>query len=212
MANAPNLPKSGLKYSAIKRILDITLAAAAVALLFLPMLLIAVAIYVDDPGKVIFAQYRIGVKGKTFLLYKFRTMRRNAPQYVASGDLHHSERYITRLGHFLRKSSLAELPQLINVIRGDMSLVGPRPLIPQEELIHLLRQEYGVYTIRPGMTGLAQINGRDRLSADEKVSFDVAYMKNFGFMQDFSILLRTLSGVFRGEGVVEGPAISERLE
>jgi len=212
METAANLPYGASKYRTIKRISDILLASVAVVLLVIPMLLIAVAVYADDPGKVIFAQYRIGLHGKTFLLYKFRTMRQNAPRYVAAAELYAPEKYITRVGKFLRRASLDELPQLFNILLGDMSLIGPRPLIPQEQYIHTLREKYGVYQIRPGMTGLAQINGRDKLSADEKVRYDVAYLKDFGCRQDISIILATLPGVLSGDGIIEGPVASERRE
>lgn len=204
------LHKTGIQYAPVKRALDIAVAAVALVLLLLPMVLIGLAIYLDDPGSVIFAQYRIGRWGKRFLVYKFRTMRRNAPEYVATADFQNPEMYITRVGHFLRKTSLDELPQLLNVLLGDMSLVGPRPLIPQEQAVHQMREQFGVYSIRPGITGLAQINGRDMLSPDEKVAYDVAYLNHFGLWQDISIFMATLPGVFTGEGILEGPAIREK--
>lgn len=197
-------------YPAFKRLFDIIFAVAALVILFVPMLVIAFAVYIDDPGKVIFSQYRIGRYGKTFMLYKFRTMRQNAPSYVAAADLSAPENYITYVGKFLRRTSLDELPQLWNVLRGDMSLIGPRPLIQQERYIHSLREQHGVYMIRPGITGLAQINGRDRLSPDEKVRYDVTYLRDFGLIQDISIILSTIPGVIAGEGVIEGSAAKKQ--
>lgn len=198
------------KYDIVKRWLDIAVSAVALMFLFAPMLLIALAIYLDDPGPVIFSQYRVGRCGKSFLLYKFRTMYRNTPRYVASTDLLHPEACITRFGRFLRRTSLDELPQLFNVLRGDMSLVGPRPMIEQERYIHQLREERGVYAVRPGMTGLAQINGRDLLLPEEKVRYDAIYLEKFGFWQDVSIILGTLPGVVSGEGIIEGSIVREK--
>lgn len=195
------------KYDIVKRWLDIAVSAVALMFLFAPMLLIALAIYLDDPGPVIFPQYRVGRYGKSFLLYKFRTMYKNTPRYVASADLLHPEACITRFGRFLRRTSLDELPQLFNVLRGDMSLVGPRPVIEQERYIHQLREERGVYSVRPGLTGLAQINGRDLLLPEEKVCYDAIYLEKFGFWQDVSIILGTLPGVLSGEGIIEGSMV-----
>ena len=199
-------------YALVKRILDIVFAAVALVLLLVPMVLIGLAVYMDDPGKVIFAQYRIGRYGKAFVLYKFRTMRRDAPRYVAAAELLAPENYITNVGRFLRRTSLDELPQLINILLGDMSLVGPRPLIPQEKYIHRLREQNGVYRVRPGMTGLAQINGRDKLLPDEKVRYDVAYLNHFGCRQDISIIFATLPGVLSGDGILEGSVARDRRE
>lgn len=199
-------------YAIAKRIMDLVFAAVALALLLIPMLLIGLAVYIDDPGKVIFAQYRIGRFGKAFVLYKFRTMRQEAPQYVAAAELLAPENYITNVGRFLRRTSLDELPQLINILLGDMSLVGPRPLIPQEQYIHRLRERNGVYRVRPGMTGLAQVNGRDKLTPDEKVRYDVAYLNGFGFRQDISIILATLPGVLSGDGIIDGSVVREQRE
>lgn len=198
------------KYDIAKRFLDVTAAGVMLALLAVPMLLIALAIYVDDPGPVIFSQYRVGRYGKSFLLFKFRTMYRSTPRYVATAELPYPEACITRLGRFLRRTSLDELPQLFNVLRGDMSLVGPRPMIEQEHFIHRLREKHGIYALRPGMTGLAQINGRDMLLPEEKVRYDAIYLEKFGFRQDASIIFGTFPGVFSGEGVIEGAMVREK--
>lgn len=200
------------RYVAVKRVMDFVFAVVALILLLIPMLLIALAVYVDDPGKVIFTQYRIGRYGKPFLLYKFRSMRQDAPRYVAAAELDAPENYITPVGRFLRRTSLDELPQLFNVLLGDMSIIGPRPLIPQERYIHRLRQQYGAYAVRPGMTGLAQINGRDKLSPDEKVRYDVIYLKEFGYRQDVSIMFSTLPGVLTGDGIIEGSVAGKQRE
>lgn len=191
-------------YCKIKRLMDTFLAAVGLAVLAIPMLLVAAVVYVDDPGPVIFSQYRVGRQGKRFKLYKFRTMRLDTPKYLSTMEVNDPTKYITRAGAILRKLSLDELPQLINVVKGDMSLVGPRPLISDEYEIHAMRMRFGVYSIRPGVTGLAQINGRDLVSPADKVRWDVRYLQDFGFWLDMKILFGTIPKIFGGEGVVEG--------
>lgn len=191
-------------YCAVKRLLDLTFATVGFLLLLIPMLAIGLMVFIDDPGRVIFTQYRIGRNGKRFKFYKFRTMRRETPKYLATAEIENPDLYITRLGRFLRKSSLDELPQLLNVIKGDMSLIGPRPLISDEYEIHNMRMRFGVYQLRPGVTGLAQINGRDKVSPAQKVRWDVKYLENFSFLSDMKILLATVPKVFGGSNVVEG--------
>lgn len=188
----------------IKRMADILISLLAMVLLLMPMLVIAVAIYIDDPGAILFHQKRVGRGGKRFRFYKFRTMREGTPKYLSTMELEHPELYITRLGQFLRRYSLDELPQLFNVLRGDMSLVGPRPLISDEYEVHEMRMRFGVYNIRPGITGLAQVNGRDLCSPGQKVRWDVKYVENYSLLLDGKILLATLPKVFGAEGVVEG--------
>ena len=139
-------------------------------------------------------------------------MKLDTPHDTPTHLLENPEQYITKVGKFLRKTSLDELPQLINILLGDMSLVGPRPLIPQEKYIHRLREQNGVYRVRPGMTGLAQINGRDKLLPDEKVRYDVAYLNHFGCRQDISIIFATLPGVLSGDGILEGSVARDRRE
>ena len=195
-------PNNG--YEKVKRFFDIVLSFCGLAVLSIPMAIVALVIYIDDPGNVIFSQYRVGRYGKRFKLYKFRTMRLDTPKYLATKELADPKKYITRVGRFFRKTSLDELPQLVNVLKGDMSLVGPRPLISDEYEIHDMRMRFGVYNIRPGVTGLAQINGRDLVSPADKVHWDVRYLENFGPMLDLKILLATIPKIFGGEGVVEG--------
>ena len=195
---------SGNPYRWWKRFFDIVLSAVGLLVLLIPMALVAIAVYIDDPGKVIFAQYRVGLNGKRFRLYKFRTMKMNTPKYMSTMDLHDPDQYITRVGRILRKTSLDEIPQLLNVLKGDMSLIGPRPLISDEYEIHTMRSRFGVFSIRPGVTGLAQINGRDTVSPNEKVHWDVKYLEDFGLKMDLKILFSTVPKLFGGEGVVEG--------
>ena len=192
------------RYRAAKRLLDVVISLLTLAVLLLPMGIVALAIFVDDPGQVIFRQNRVGRNGKNFKIYKFRSMRKDTPKYLSTAEVGDPEKYITRLGRFLRRSSIDELPQLINVLKGDMSLVGPRPLIADEYEIHAMRLKYGVYAIRPGVTGLAQINGRDTVCPAEKVKWDVRYLQHFGFPMDAKILLLTFQKVLGRSGVVEG--------
>lgn len=203
---------SGKAYCIVKRVFDFMIAALGLTVLLVPLAMIALVIYIDDRGSVFFSQDRVGMNGKLFRLYKFRTMKKDTPKYMATSDVDDPDKYITRAGRLLRKLSLDEIPQLFNVLKGDMSLVGPRPLIPNERDIHIMRDRFGVYTTRPGVTGLAQINGRDLVLPAEKVRWDVRYMERFGLWTDIKILLATVPKIFGGEGVVEGYAPAEKAE
>lgn len=189
---------SGRRYCAVKRALDVVCALLGLTVLLLPLLLVALLIYVDDPGPVLFRQHRIGLNGRRFRIYKFRSMKMSAPKYLSAAEMEAQQQYLTCVGRVLRRLSIDELPQLINVLRGDMSLVGPRPLISDEQEVHQLRERFGVYGVRPGLTGLAQINGRDRVSAEEKVRWDVRYLESFGLWTDVKILLATVPEVLCG--------------
>ena len=188
------------RYCAVKRLLDVLFSIILLFFLILPMLLIAAGIAVGSRGGVIFRQVRVGRRGKRFICYKFRTMYVDAPHDCPTSCLRDAEHWITPIGRFLRRTSLDELPQLWNVLRGEMSLVGPRPLIPAELEIHEWRRRGGVDAVRPGMTGLAQINGRDRLTDPQKARFDVRYAHRIGFREDFSIVWRTFSRLLSGDG------------
>ena len=166
-------------------------------------LLISLIILIDAGCPVIFRQYRVGKDNKLFYIYKFRTMKKNT-RNAAKCELEESESCITASGRLLRKTSLDEMPQLFNVLRGDMSFVGPRPLIPEEKEIRALRKEYNVYSVRPGITGLAQVNGRDKLSIEEKALFDKEYIDKQSLWLDFKILLKTVSVVLKRENIAEG--------
>lgn len=192
---------SGRCYCKVKRALDVVISLTGLIFLLIPFLAISLLIYMDDPGKVLFSQKRVGLHGETFTMYKFRTMKMNAPKYVSTHELRDPKRYVTPIGNTLRKYSLDEIPQLINVLKGDMSLVGPRPLIWNERQIHEYRMRFGVYNIRPGITGLAQINGRDMVKPGEKIQWDVKYLENFGFLQDLRIFFATIPKVSSGKDV-----------
>ena len=195
---------SGKKYRFFKRGLDIVLTLLGLMVLLIPLLLVMLVIYVDDPGPVFFRQYRVGRGGKRFQIYKFRSMKMSTPKYLSTMEMDEPGKYITRVGKVLRRFSIDELPQLINVLVGDMSLVGPRPLISDEYELHEMRTRFGVYNVRPGVTGLAQINGRDTVPPAEKVHWDVRYLENFNLWMDLKILLATVPKIFGGAGVVEG--------
>lgn len=191
------------KYNAIKRILDICISLAAMIVLLIPMAIIMLLVYIDDPGKVIFSQERIGLHGQIFRIYKIRTMVASTPGNLSADEFRDADRYVTRMGALLRKASLDELPQLLNVLKGEMSIIGPRPLIAEESKIHELRTRYGVYQTRPGITGLAQINGRNNISTKNKVRWEVKYLENYGFITDFKILFNTVPKIICGVDVVK---------
>ena len=192
---------SASPYHRVKRILDVVIAGVATLILLIPMAILLLLVYIDDPGKVIFTQNRVGKDGKLFHIYKVRTMVAGTPQNLSAAEFRDAARYVSRMGAFLRKTSLDELPQLINVLKGDMSIIGPRPLIAEESRIHELRKRYGVYQTRPGITGLAQINGRNNISTTQKVWWEVKYLQNFSFKTDCKILFATVPKILRGADV-----------
>ena len=204
-----------LGYRAVKRAFDLTATAMAVIVLSPLFLILSVIVYLGDPGAVIYGQERIGKNGKPFKMWKFRSMYRNADQMIDQLSEEQKRQYhtefkidndprITPVGNFLRKTSLDELPQLFNVLAGDMSFIGPRPLIPEESHIRELRREYGVYSVRPGLTGWAQVNGRDCLSDEEKAEYDREYIERRSLLCDAKIFFRTIWVVLTGKDVVEG--------
>lgn len=191
-------------YSFIKRTFDVCVSAAALVMLSPVFLILSLIIKLDSQGPIIFSQNRVGKNGNPFKIYKFRTMKVTAPHEMATADLSDPYAYITGVGKILRKTSLDELPQLFNVFKGDMSLVGPRPLIKSESDVHKLRMREGVYDLRPGVTGWAQVNGRDCVPAEEKVYFDKQYVIKRSVTFDVLILFKTVAVVLLGHGYVEG--------
>ncbi len=191
-------------YSFLKRTFDACVSACALVVLSPLLLIVALIIKLDSKGPVIFSQNRVGKNGNLFKIYKFRTMKVTAPSEMATADLSDPYTHITRVGRILRKTSLDELPQLFNVFKGDMSLVGPRPLIKSESDVHKLRMREGVYDVRPGVTGWAQVNGRDCVPAEEKVYFDKQYVVKRSIAFDLLILFKTVAVVLFGQGYVEG--------
>lgn len=188
-------------YTVVKRLLDIFFSAVLLVLLAFPMLIIWLAVRISSPGKGIFRQIRVGKNGRLFVCYKFRTMYESAPPCRPSSLFRDAEKYITPVGRFLRRASLDELPQLLNVLKGDMSIVGPRPLVLAEREVHMQRRENGVYSLRPGITGLSQISGRDKVTDERKVELDTKYLYEFGFLQDVKIVGKTVGRVISGDGM-----------
>jgi len=184
----------------IKRFFDIVLCLLLLLILTPPMIVIAIVIRLTSPGRAIYWSKRVGLNNQIFLMPKFRSMRIDTPQ-IATHLLSDPKEFLTPIGSFLRKSSLDELPQLFSVLKGDMSFVGPRPaLFNQEDLIEL-RTQKNVHTLRPGITGWAQVNGRDELPIPKKVEFDAFYLNHQSISLDAQILLKTFVKVTRADGV-----------
>ena len=185
----------------MKRGLDFAGALIGLVVLAIPMVLIAALIKIMSPREeVLFRQERVGEEEKLFTLTKFRSMSSTAPKYMASALFTDREKYITKFGRILRSTSLDELPQLLQVLTGKMSLIGPRPLIPQEETVHELRRVAGVYQLRPGITGWAQVNGRDLVTDGDKAAYDREYLENVSFALDWKIFWMTVQQVLLRKG------------
>jgi len=187
-------------YDMAKRTTDIAVSAAALVILGAPMLFVAALVRATSPGPAIHWSKRVGRHNAQFLMPKFRTMRVDTPQ-VATHLMTDPARWLTPLGGFLRRTSLDELPQLISVLKGDMSLVGPRPALFNQDDLVALRTEAGVDALRPGLTGWAQVNGRDELPIPVKVGLDAEYLQRRSFGFDLKILAMTAFGVMAGKGV-----------
>ena len=184
----------------MKRLFDLCLALLALVFLLLPILVVALMVRLTSTGPVLYFSDRVGRYNRIFKMPKFRTMQVNTPA-VATHLLSNPAQFLTPIGSFLRKSSLDELPQLLSIIRGDMSFVGPRPALFNQDDLVALRTHYGVDKLVPGLTGWAQINGRDELPIPEKVKLDVDYMKNQSFLFDLKIILLTFLKVLRRDGI-----------
>lgn len=189
-------------YCFVKRVFDLIASLVGLIVLALPMLIIALIIRLDSPGPAFFIQDRMGQHGNVFKLYKFRTMRLDAPSDIATKELGNVDVYLTTIGRFLRKTSLDELPQLLNILVGEMSFVGYRPVCLSETELNALRKEYGVFKVKPGLTGLAQVQGRDNISFTEKAKIDAEYVRNCGIKMDLLCLIKTVRVVISGEGVI----------
>ena len=191
-------------YFLIKRIIDVVLSLIAIIILFIPGVIISICIKVESKGPVFFKQKRVGKNKKYFMIYKFRTMRTDTPKDMPTHMLNNPDLYITKVGRILRKTSLDELPQIINIIKGDMSIIGPRPALWNQDDLIAERDKYGTNDIKPGLTGLAQISGRDELEIPVKAKIDGEYTKNISFLLDVKIFFKTIIKVFESDGVVEG--------
>lgn len=191
-------------YLVSKRFLDILLSLMAL-IVFSPILVvIAVAIKLDSKGPILFKQKRMGLNHEYFNILKFRTMRTDAPKDAATDTLKDPKKWITKSGSFLRKSSMDELPQLINILKGDMSIVGPRPALWNQYKLNKLREENNIHLIKPGLTGWAQINGRDENNDEEKVYWDIKYLNKRSFIFDIKCIIGTVFSIIKKDGIIEG--------
>lgn len=192
----------------IKRLIDIVLSFIGILFLAIPMLIIAIIIKVDDPGPALFKQKRVGKKSNGevtyFQLAKFRSMKMSTPHDMPTHMLENPQQYITKIGGFLRKTSLDELPQIFNIFSGKMSIIGPRPALWNQYDLIEERDKYGANDVTPGLTGWAQINGRDTVEIPDKARYDGEYANNIGFMMDWKCFWGTIKVVLKRDGVVEG--------
>lgn len=184
----------------LKRVFDLVLGSAALVILAVPLIIIAIAVKLTSPGPVLYWSDRVGVRNSIFRMPKFRSMRIDAP-VVATHLLKNPDQWLTPIGSFLRKTSLDELPQLLSILRGDMSFVGPRPALFNQDDLIALRTQAGVDALVPGLTGWAQINGRDDLPIPVKVEFDAEYLKRRSFWFDMKIIWLTFIKVIREDNV-----------
>lgn len=187
-----------------KRCIDIILSLSGLIVASWLYLIIIIAIVIDDPGPVFFTQKRVGKSKKYFNLYKFRSMKMSTPHDTPTHLLENPEQYITRVGRFLRKSSLDEIPQLWNILKGDMSVIGPRPALWNQDDLIEERDKYGANDVRPGLSGWAQISGRDELAIEDKAKLDGEYVQKMSFLFDCRCFFGTAISALRGDGVVEG--------
>ena len=192
----------------VKRLLDLVLSGLAILVLAIPMLLVAIAIKIDDPGPVFFKQKRIArdKNGEIqfFNILKYRSMKTSTPKDMPTHLLENPEQYITKVGGFLRKTSLDELPQIFNIFTGKMSVIGPRPALYNQLDLYGERAKYGANALTPGLTGWAQINGRDELEIDVKARLDGEYAEKISFLFDCRCFFGTIISVLKSDGVVEG--------
>ena len=188
----------------VTRLLDIVLSLAGLIVSAIPMAVITLVIKREDPGPAVFKQKRFGIHKSFFTLYKFRSMKLSTPHDVPTHQLEDPEQYLLKSGKFIRKYSLDELPQLLNIFKGDMSVIGPRPALWNQDDLIEERDKYGANDVKPGLTGWAQINGRDELEIPVKAKLDGEYAKKLSFIFDCRCFFGTFLKVLRHEGVVEG--------
>lgn len=199
-------------YVFLKRVIDFCMALMGLILLSPLFLVLVIAIKVDSKGPVLFKQKRVGIHKSHFMILKFRTMRIDTPKDTPTHLLANPEQYITKVGKFLRKTSLDELPQIFNIIKGDMAIVGPRPALWNQYDLIEERDKYGANDVRPGLTGWAQINGRDELEIPVKAKLDGEYIAKMGPAMDLKCFFGTFRSVLRSDGVVEGGTGSMKKE
>lgn len=187
-----------------KRLIDVVLSFLGIILLSWLFLIIAVLIKIDSKGPVFFKQKRVGIHKTYFYMLKFRSMRTDTPKNMPTHLLNNAESHITKVGKVLRKLSLDELPQMLNILKGDMSIIGPRPALWNQDDLIAERDKYGANDVKPGLTGWAQINGRDELPIDVKARLDGEYVSRMGFIFDLKCFFGTIISVLKSDGVVEG--------
>ena len=198
------------KYIIIKNVLDFILSLLALIVLFPFFCIFAIIIKLESKGPVFFKQKRIGKDKKNFYIYKFRTMRTDTPKDMPTHMLKNADSYITKSGKIFRKTSIDELPQIINILKGQMSIIGPRPALWNQDDLIEERDKYNANSIRPGLTGWAQVNGRDELEIPIKAKFDGEYVEKMSLWIDIKIFFKTIIKVFKHDGVVEGE--KEKIE
>ena len=191
-------------YRMLKKIIDRVIALGSLVVLSPVFFLLILAIKLDSRGPVLFRQKRVGIHKRYFYILKFRTMRTDTPKDTPTHLLENPEQYITRVGRFLRKTSLDELPQIINILKGDMAIVGPRPALWNQYDLIAERDKYGANDVLPGLTGWAQINGRDELPINTKAKLDGQYVSRMSFFMDLRCIFGTIVSVLKQDGVVEG--------
>lgn len=191
-------------YKFFKRLIDILLSGVGLVVLAVPMLIVAIVIKIEDPGPVIFKQNRIGLHKKHFNLYKFRSMKMDTPHDMPTHMLANPEQYILKVGKVIRKTSIDELPQLWNIFKGEMTIIGPRPALWNQDDLISERDKYGANDMKPGLTGWAQINGRDELEIPVKAKLDGEYVEKIGFVMDVKCFFGTIKSVLKSDGIVEG--------
>lgn len=191
-------------YNFFKRLFDIVLSFIAITILFIPLAIVAIAIKCDSKGPIFFKQNRIGIHKKIFKILKFRSMYVDTDPNAPTHQLGNASSHITKVGKFIRKTSIDELPQLINIFIGDMSFVGPRPALWNQDDLVKERDKYFANDVKPGLTGLAQISGRDELEIVDKAKLDGDYVVKRGFFYDIGLIFKTAVSVFKSDGVVEG--------
>ena len=187
-----------------KRVIDLIISVISLVILSPIFLLLCIMIKLDSKGPILFKQRRIGLNKDEFYIYKFRSMKIDTPQNQPTHMLANPDAYITKLGKTLRKTSLDELPQIINIIRGQMSIAGPRPALWNQYDLIAARDEVGANGVRPGLTGWAQVNGRDELPIGVKAAFDGEYVANLTFLFDVKCFIKTFTSVLKADGIVEG--------
>lgn len=187
-----------------KRAIDLILSGIGILILAIPMAIVAIIIKIDDPGPAIFVQKRVGIHKSYFKLYKFRSMKLSTPHDMPTHLLENPEQYLLKCGKTIRKLSIDELPQLFNIFKGDMSVIGPRPALWNQDDLIAERDRYGANDVKPGLTGWAQINGRDELEIPVKAKLDGEYAEKLSFGFDCKCFFGTIGKVLKSEGVVEG--------